>query len=427
MTDAAIRVSPRPVIIVDAFGRGAMLAQTFNEHVPCIHVSSRTQMPHKFLRSFHGDLFTHAFNGAQMGLETLVRELAAHQPLAVVTGNEFGVELADALAERLGLLGNGVALSRARRDKYEMAMAAARAGVPIARQLRTPSESAATAFFDALNARAVVKPVNSAGSDDVFICRSRDEVINACRKIIGATNLMLAKNTQVIIQEYLEGAEFAVNCVSHNGRHWVTDIWDYKKRLIAGGRRKIYDFEDLIDGNGREARALSTYARAVLTALGIKYGPSHTEIILTANGPRLVETGARVTGQHMPRDLGEMTETNQIEMTLWCYLHPSKMRRFPENYVKRSNARIMDFIAHENGILDQERARRQLAACPSFRNVTFRVDDKSPLNATTDLSSAAGAAFFLHREARQIEKDYAEFRAWEASEESYNRPTEKKN
>ncbi len=46
--------------------------------------------------------------------------------------------------------------------------------------------------------------------------------------------------------------------------------------------------------------AISTYVRSVLSALEIGFGPTHTELVLTENGPRIIETHTRLAGDCIP-------------------------------------------------------------------------------------------------------------------------------
>lgn len=49
--------------------------------------------------------------------------------------------------------------------------------------------------------------------------------------------------------------------------------------------------------------AISTYVRSVLSALEIGFGPTHTELVLTENGPRIIETHTRLAGDCIPPQL----------------------------------------------------------------------------------------------------------------------------
>ena len=52
-------------------------------------------------------------------------------------------------------------------------------------------------------------------------------------------------------------------------------------------------FVELIPCSGPEAIAVVDYTLKVLQAVGLRWGPAHTEVMLTADGPRLIEVNAR--------------------------------------------------------------------------------------------------------------------------------------
>ncbi len=72
--------------------------------------------------------------------------------------------------------------------------------------------------------KAVVKPVESAGSDDVFLCESKDDVKNAFERINGKINGLGQKNDAVLVQEFLDGTEYVVDSVSLDGNRKVVHL-----------------------------------------------------------------------------------------------------------------------------------------------------------------------------------------------------------
>jgi hypothetical protein len=55
------------------------------------------------------------------------------------------------------------------------------------------------------------------------------------------------------------------------------------------------------------AKAITDYVASALTALGVDNTPAHTEIMLTADGPRIIETYTRVGGDWIPALVEEVT------------------------------------------------------------------------------------------------------------------------
>ncbi|WP_263144164.1 ATP-grasp domain-containing protein [Pseudomonas sp. RIT-PI-AD] len=415
MTNPCTEPNAAPLVLVDAFSTGALLAQALATRRPLLHVRSRDDMPAAFAASCPRHLFAAHYTLADGGVQPLIARLAAHAPAAVLTGSEFGVELADRLAAGLGLLGNDPALSTARRDKALMAERVAAAGLPVAGQLRTESAAEALAWFAARQgARVVVKPLDSAGSDNVFICQDAAQVKAAVERILGATNLMMRANSAVLLQDYLEGDEYVINSVSHAGRHWISDVWKCRKTLSADGR-KIYDYEDLQPADAAELPALLDYAEGVLDALGIAYGPAHTELILTAAGPRLLETGARLSGLANPDALQAATGNDQVALTCACYLDPPRLEATPRRYRVLRQARCLNLIAHRGGAFPRAAVSARLESLESFQSARFRLAEGAAGVPTVDLNSSPGAVFLVHPDPTRIAADYRAYRDWEAA------------
>lgn len=413
MTNPCIDSSLAPFILVDAYSTGALLARALAGERRLLHVRSRAQMPAAFAASCPTELFVADYSVADEGLEALIAKLAAHQPAAVLTGSEFGVELADLLAARLGLPGNDPATSAARRDKSLMAEQVAQAGLPVAAQLRTRSMAEALAWFKARGGASVVaKPLDSAGSDNVFICHDALELQAAVETILGSTNLMMLDNQALLLQEYLSGDEYVINSVSHEGEHWITDVWKSSKTFAADGR-KIYDCEDLLPADAPQLPQLIEYVQGVLDALGIVHGPAHTELILTAEGPRLLETGARLSGLACPPALQAATGNDQVALTCLSYLTPAHLGQWPKRYRLLQHARCLNLIAHRSGLFAQDQARQRLETLASFHNVRFRRAEGAAITPTIDLNSSPGAVFLLHPLSARIEADHAAWRGWE--------------
>lgn len=283
---------------------------------------------------------------------------------AIIPGAETGVELADQLSHRMGLRSNGVAKSLARRNKYHMGETVRSAGkcficnlrgvllhglevwwrvvgssnlpalklseylpwysfppvfelffvvcslihtgVRAVTQAMCVSEDQVKAFIRSLpgnSTRCVVKPVQSAGSDDVFLCANEDEALTAFGRIMGTMNGIGLHNECVLVQEYLKGKEYVVDKVSRDGVHKLVGIWEYEKRSVNGANF-VYFGMRLMSPDSEKMQIMVRYADKVLDALGIMHGPSHMEVMLdnwgTAEEPQfvpcLVEVGARCQG-----------------------------------------------------------------------------------------------------------------------------------
>ncbi|MFB8275194.1 ATP-grasp domain-containing protein [Nocardia colli] len=402
--------NPSVVVLVDAFSTGALLARHARREHRLVHVRSRAHLPATFAASLPAELFDEDLSYADQADDVLHR-LAELSPVAVIAASEFGVEVADEIAAKLGLRGNDPALSYVRRDKFYMLEAVAAAGLRTARQRRGHDVAGLLDWRRAAGlGRTVIKPLDSAGSEDVFISDSDAEIRAAVGTILGKTNLMLRTNADVLAQEYLAGDEYIVNSVSRDGVHWFTDVWISHKVTVRDNRR-IYDCEDLLSEADPRFGEILDYVSGVLDALGIANGPAHTELIYTATGPVLLETGARLSGLANPGALDRGTGVNQVDLTMDCYAGEGRaLADQPLVYARREQARCVNLIAHRQVPLPAQALREQLERLPAIESVRFRIADQMMTRPTVDLNSSPGVVFLVHQDPAEIERSYRTLR-----------------
>jgi biotin carboxylase len=94
--------------------------------------------------------------------------------VAVMCGGEAGVDLTDALSERLGLRTNGTSIPN-RRDKKVQQELVKKAGLRSVRQASGSTFEHVQDFLMTEKYPVILKPLDSAGSDGVKLCRSFQE------------------------------------------------------------------------------------------------------------------------------------------------------------------------------------------------------------------------------------------------------------
>lgn len=314
-------------------------------------------------------------------LEKLAEQLAVLQPCAVLPGRESGVELADALSERLGLPGNGTALSAARRDKYTQIERIRSLGIPAMRQIRTNDEAELHAWHALAGGTVVVKPLRSGRGEGVRFCDRPEESVAALRAVRDRTSVLGEKITEVVAQEYLVGAEYIVNTASCDGVHQVTDVWS-TDRISANGVRDLVVAQILLDSDDPVVGELVPFAHRVLDALGIRYGAAHVEIKLTPDGPRLVEAAARPSG--LPYFVADVIGEGQLEWAADAYVRPERfMARAGSAYRRRTAFAWAALASPVAGRLTRYRALDEVKALDSFDDLNLIVKPGDPIVPTT--------------------------------------------
>lgn len=401
-------------VVVDAYSTGARLAPRFAAAgLPVVHVQSSPRLPDFYMRAFRADDFVE--NVVHEGdLEATAARLASHNPAFVVVGAEPGVPLADALSERLGLPSNGSAQSAARRDKNAMTEALRAAGLRTAEALKTAEAAEAVAWAAKRGgAPVVVKPLDSAGTDGVSICKDAAAVEAAFAANLGRPNALHGANEELLVQELLEGTQLFVNSISWEGVHHVSEVWRDNKLRV--GANFIYDYEELLPRHGDQQDQVVPYVEAVLDALGIRFGPAHTEVMLTATGPVLVESGARMHGS-VPDGIVDRCTPSHQALTAEAYLDPRSVpRRAARPYELAAAAYCVMLISQHEGRIVDDAGMREIEALPSFAGTIVMLRPGDQLKKTIDLFSCPGFIYLVDPDPDRLKADYDRIRELDAA------------
>jgi biotin carboxylase len=367
--------------------------------------------PELLERDDYADLITGQDPDALAGI---LRELGV---AVVMAGCETGVELADALAARLGLAGNDPATSRRRRDKGLMSAALASAGLAHTRTARAGTLEQAQAAARELGGPVVLKPPASTGNDSVAVCRSAAEVTAAWDAAAGALSRMGEPNTELLVQEFLQGQPFTVNTVSCQASrqtfHHVCEVWRDSRREAPGGRA-IYDRTDLLPADVPFAVRAGAYVRQALDALGVTTGPAHTEIMLTSRGFVLIETGARLAGMAAPYVMERAIGESQCSLAVEAAMDPAGFtgRHVGRRYRRPRAVAQLDLIAPRPATLDAG-AVGEILALPTVASASGNLRPGARVDRTVDLFTSPGHLFHVGARA-DVDRDIAAVRAIEA-------------
>jgi len=396
--------------IVDAYGAGRLLPAALGlRGVDFVHVRSPfpdtrlVYRPEDFAVDIQhtGDVERTAQNLRELGVD------------CVVAAAESGVLLADELSSALGVPGNGMLRSIARRDKFAMQDAVRVAGLATAGCLRSSSFEEVTEWAVGRNQWPVVlKPVLSAGTDNVMICHTADEVAAAHTTIMASVDRYGRHNDVVLAQQFLSGAEHYVNSVSRDGVHRIIEVWRYHKRLVDG--RSVYDYEDLLALDEPGVQDVVRYVRSVLDALGIRNGAGHTEVMLTQDGPFLIECGARLGGGQMPELLIRCVGADQVDSLAFSIVDPESFIAEAEApYQLKSRLRCVNLMSPFDGTVPAEDGWDQIKQLTSFAGMVVNLPAGSPLCRTVDMATCPGSVYLNTDDLATLESDYRTLRELE--------------
>ena len=239
--------------------------------------------------------------------ETILQALdGIKQPIdAVMTTYENFILPGAIIAERLGVPGLPVAAAEACTDKELMRQLFAKAPEPISPAFQVVQREGDLKQFAANHDFPfILKPANLAKSLLVTKNHDLDELIANYKKAqeqIERVYKRYAPHRQpkLLVEEFLEGSIHSVDAfIDGAGEPHVLDqVVDYQTGYDIGYDDNFHYSRLLPSELSPELIAQVRHVASLgCKSLGIKNSPAHIEIILTKNGPRIVEIGARNGG-----------------------------------------------------------------------------------------------------------------------------------
>jgi biotin carboxylase len=402
------------IAIVDGYSTGRILATALRDHgARCAHVQSQAEVGAYFHKGFRSEDYDLDL-GYLPDPEEVAGRLSRWGAARVVAGTESGVILADTLNHLLGTPGNLIGTVHARRDKALMVDVVRAAGLDVPDGRVFTNSAEATEWYRCSRmADVVVKPVASAGTDNVRFCQDTRAVQAACEAVLKSVNLYGEPNERVLVQERLRGAEYYINTVSQGGVHRVAEMWQYTKRGNPDGM-PTYDYEEPVDSRSPIGVRLREFTFRVLDALGVSSSAAHTEVMLTGRGPVLVESGARLGGATLPGVVEKYSGISQTSLFAKVLLDPARIDHFADDRVEwAAKVRNVSFINRIPGTVRSLDWVQQVQSLPSAVAVGCAVGLGSRLDATTDLLSSPGYVYLAAAHRAELERDYQRLREME--------------
>jgi len=337
---------------------------------------------------------------------------------ALVAGGDTGVSLADSLSEHMGVMTNGAkVLPAPRRDKAMQQDVIRAAGIRAVRQAKGTKWEQVADFAAKESLPLVVKPTESAGSDGVKLCMSIEEAKAHFNLLMTSQRQLGSSNPAVLVQEFLKGKEYIVDHVSLDGVHKTMMLWVYDKRPANGSQFVYYGMSPIEDPV--LSKTLITYTRKVLDALKIKHGPTHGEIMMTDDGPCLVEMNCRCAG--IDGALAPVQKIlsgySQVECALDPFLDKAAFHKVPDAPTvpyKKGAGHVVFLVSMNAGVITATPGYEKIKQMKSLVRLMpepYQVGDE--LRHSVDLFSSAGCVILASEDKAQVAADISAIRDME--------------
>lgn len=181
-------------------------------------------------------------------------------------------------------------------NKARMREALKKGNVPIPKFIVVNTKEEYLDGICKFNNKFIVKPADSSGSRGIFLVEDIKQAEDAYEH-----SLKYSSTGEVLIEEYIEGPEVSVESITVNGETKVIAITDKD----TTGAPHFVELGHTIPSMLRDdiKQEIENVTKQAIESLGIDIGPSHTEIKVTSEGPKIIEVGARLGGDNITTHL----------------------------------------------------------------------------------------------------------------------------
>ena len=289
-----------------------------------------------------------------------------HQINGIMTlASDMPMRTVAAVAEEMNLVGMGYDTAIRATNKAEMRMALEGNNVPVPMfyKINTKEEFyAAVKKIKNVGYRCIVKPADNSGSRgiDLLSDYEKDTIDRAYEY-----SKKSSRSGDLMVEEYMEGPEVSVETLSISGKCYVIQITD----KVTTGAPYFVEMGHSQPSQLSEdvKKEISKVAIAANKAIGIKDGPSHTEIKVTKDGPKIVEVGARLGGDNITTHLTPLsTGVDMVECCINIALGvPIDIKK------KYDKGAAIRYFSTESGVIKKIDGIEKVKEIPEVKEISF--------------------------------------------------------
>lgn len=253
-------------------------------------------------------------------------------------------------------------------------------GFPIPRFQIVCDISSACKEATLLGYPCVLKASRGDGSSEVQLCRTEAEVVTIFPLLFERTQGMAGK---VLLEEFVKGPLYSIEAITFEGQTTILGMTD---RLLGNQPYFVevgYSFPVSLDGP--TSQIVSNMLIDLLRAMGVSYGTTHTEFILSERGPVIVEINPRLGGGLLGPMISESYDFDIYEQIIRVAL--GKTPEIPPKPVRGTSAYVV--YPQTEGTLrlvDEQLARTY----PSVKEVVIRANPGDKVKPPSDYRGDIG-------------------------------------
>ena len=254
-------------------------------------------------------------------------------------------------------------------DKFQMKERFELGGVPHAQgRLISKVEEAEGLVFP-----VIVKPRDNSGSRGVKLCRDKNELQISIDEALDNSKL-----DTVLVEEFIEGPEYSIESLHHDGKSEVIQFTEKKTTEFP------YNVElghiqpaNISDENKQKIREIIS---KIGKALNFVNCPSHTELKINDRGIFVIETSPRLGGDYITSTLTPLSTGVNLEDELLRTALGETINPQPEA-VQYSGVRFFDF--EEGSVIKHVPDEKFVMAWPHVVDFSINLKEGEKVNRIT--------------------------------------------
>ncbi|WP_370185464.1 ATP-grasp domain-containing protein [Rhodococcus wratislaviensis] len=334
------------------------------------------------------------------------RRIHAEAPLdGVLTSCDYYLPTAATIAAELGVPGPTPEAVDIACDKARTRAALERAGIPGPRHATAPVDDRAAlrAAAETVGFPLVVKPTDLCAG--MFVRRAGDwKTVEAAAGDLRRFEVNARgqrREPVILLEELLDGREFSVESWIRHGQVRTVGVTDKSLGGASGFVETGHMFPAELTEQDRSQ--LVAAAEAAIVAVGLDHGVVHTELRLTAAGPRIIEINPRPAGNQITELIRHVTGINlpTVAVELALGREPAAAPDPGQGAARPSSAAVSMLVPTEVGVLTDLHGVGALADHPAVVASVFKApghrttvgeDNNSYLGSVVTVSSERAGA-----------------------------------
>lgn len=341
------------------------------------------------------------FGSFEQAVQQILAGVEKSQILAVISTDDATVELAASVAASLGLPHNAVSAVRCARRKDLARQRLQAAGVAVPKhQVIDLRESILEQWRHGFP--CVVKPLSMSASRGVIRANDPVALTAAVARVAAIVRSAASpfEQSHLLLEEYIEGDEYALEGVLQDGELQVLALFDKPEPLQGPFFEESYYITPSRLHNLLQRRLTSAVQQACL-AYGLREGPIHAELRLDADGqPWILEVAARTIGGECARVLQFVLGLSLEELVI---AHQLRQHIVPTDPVQDSAAGVLMIPIQEKGVLRRVEGIAAAQKIQYIEDVTISLREGYELIPLPEGNSYLGFIFARAPSVQQVE------------------------